>query len=112
MIKINLIKSKIINYNYINFITFMYYKADTFNNNKLISPIIILTISSNTIKINITFINFTTNLATKLNTNFSNIISYKVAIFHNNNNKPNFIIISFIININKKNKQNNNHKHH
>lgn len=36
MIKINLIKSKIINYNYINFITFMHYKIDTFNNNILI----------------------------------------------------------------------------
>lgn len=79
MIKINLIKSKIINYNYINFITFMHYKMAIFNNNIFILPIIIFTISSNTIKINITFINFTTNLATKLNTNFSNITSYKVA---------------------------------
>lgn len=80
MIKINLIKSKIINYNYINFITFMHYKVDTFNNNILISPIIIFTISSNIIKINIIFINFTTNLATKLNTNFSNITSYKATL--------------------------------
>ena len=94
MIKINLIKSKIINYNYINFITFMHYKVDTFNNNILISPIIIFTISSNTIKINIAFINFTTNLATKLNTNFSNITSYKVAISHNNKHKFNIIFKS------------------
>ena len=91
MIKINLIKSKIINYNYINFITFMHYKVATFNNNILISPIIIFTISSNTIKINITFINFTTNLVTKLNTNFSNITSYKVELSYTN--KPKFNII-------------------
>ena len=76
-----------------NNITF--YKVDTFNNNILISPIIIIfTISSNTIKINITFINFTTNLATKLNTNFSNITSYKVALSHNNKHKFNIIFKS------------------
>lgn len=95
MIKINLIKSKIINYNYINFITFMHYKVDTFNNNILISPIIIFTISSNAIKINITFINFTTNLATKSNTNFSNITSYKATYITITNRKLNIIFKNY-----------------
>lgn len=95
MIKINLIKNKIINYNYINFITFMHYKVDTFNNNILIPPIIIFTIRSNTIKINITFINFTTNLATKLNTNFSNITSYKVTYITITNRKLNIIFKNY-----------------
>lgn len=80
MIKINLIKSKIINYNYINFITFMHYKVDTFNNNIFIPLIIIFTINNNTIKINITSINFIANLTTKLNTNLNNIIYYKIIL--------------------------------
>ena len=73
MIKINLIKNKIINYNYINFITFIQYKVTIFHNNK---P-------------NFIIISFIININKKINkTTITNII----------NNKPIFIIIYFIIN--------------
>lgn len=73
MIKINLIKSKIINYNYINFITFMHYKVIIFHNNK---P-------------NFIIISFIININKKTN---------KTTIINITNNKPIFIIIYFIIN--------------
>ena len=73
MIKINLIKSKIINYNYINFITFMHYKVTIFHNNK---P-------------NFIIISFIININKKIN---------KTTIINITNNKPIFIIIYFIIN--------------
>ena len=102
MIKINLIKNKIINYNYINFITFMHYKVTIFHNNKPIF-IIIYFIINNTI-------NKTTNLKRKFIINkilifiinksiehnlifniiFNNITFYKVATFNN------YIYILFI----------------
>lgn len=74
----------------------MYYKTTTFNNNILISLISSFTISITTIKINIIHINFITNLTAKLNTNFSNITSYKVTLSYNNKPKTN-IISKFII---------------
>lgn len=73
MIKINLIKNKIINYNYINFITFMHYRVTIFHNNK---P-------------NFIIIPFIININKKIN---------KTTIISTTNNKSIFIIIYFIIN--------------
>lgn len=107
MIKINLIKSKIINYNYINFITFMHYKATIFHNNKPIF-IIIYFIINNTInktidlkrkfiinKILIFIINKNIEHNLIFNIIFNNITSYKVVL--SCTNKPKLQLYLFSI---------------
>lgn len=80
MIKINLIKNKIINYNYINFITFMHYKVATFNNYIYILFINVFIITKNITTKIIFIINYKTNKNIIFNTNYTFIISYKMAL--------------------------------